>query len=432
MFAPSIQPSPTGDAMHEFCAGLYPICRSLTGNGVRETLARVAERIPLDLHEVPTGTRVLDWTIPREWNVQDAAVIDASGRRVIDFRESNLHLVGYSVPVRTTLSLAELRPHLHSLPEQPRVIPYRTSYYTESWGFCLRHDRLVTLAEGDYEVRIDTTLTDGSLTYGEWVLPGASTDEVLISCHICHPSLANDNLSGIAVATFLGAALARAPRALSYRILFVPGTIGSITWLARNEASLGNVRHGVVLTCVGDPGRPTYKKSRRGNAEVDRAFVHVLSRKGREHAIVDFSPWGYDERQYGSPGFDLPVGCLMRTPHGQFAEYHTSADDLDFIRPQALADSLAVCLDAFEILEGNRCYCNTAPKGEPQLGRRGLYDPVGGKPHPPGRQLALLWTLNLSDTRHSLLDIAERSGLDFAAIRAAADDLLRVGLLAPA
>lgn len=418
-----------GQAMYALIARLYPICRSITGNGVRETLAIIAEQIPLQRHEVPSDTPVFDWTVPPEWNIRDAYVKNRHGERVIDFRRSNLHVLNYSVPVRARLSLAELRPHLFTLPEQPDLIPYRTSYYTPNWGFCLSHRQLLALEEDEYEVCIDATLEPGSLSYGECYLPGTQPDEVLISCHICHPSLCNDNLSGIALATALAHYLAEQPRRYSYRLLFIPGTIGAITWLARNEAQVGRIKHGLVLVCVGDPGAITYKQSRRGDAEIDRAMAHVLAHSGAPYRIQEFFPYGYDERQYCSPGFNLPVGCLMRTPHGQFPEYHTSADNLELLRPEALADSFQQCQAVLQLLERNRRYLNTNPKCEPQLGKRGLYRPIGGQMDARSYQMALLWVLNFSDGDHTLLDIAHRAGMDFATIHAAAMALHEVGLL---
>lgn len=422
-----------GHALHALVARLFPFCRSITGAGVRDTLRVVAEHVPLVVHEVPSGTPVLDWTVPQEWRVRGAWIKDPRGRTIVDFARSNLHLVGYSRPVRTRLSLAELRPHLFSLPDRPRWVPYRTSYYADSWGFCLAHEELERLAEGEYEVMVDTELADGSLTYGELVLPGETEDEVLVSCHVCHPSLCNDNLSGIAVATFLARALgARPRRRFTYRFLFVPGTIGSITWLARNRERVARVKHGLVLTCVGDPGAVTYKRSRRGDAAVDGAAAHVLRHCGHPHRVLDFSPWGYDERQYCSPGFDLPVGCLMRSEHGTFPEYHTSADDLDFVRPEALGDSLAICEAIVDVLEGNERFVNTHPYGEPQLGRRGIYRAIGGGAIDRSRELAMLWVLNQSDGSRDLLEIAERAGLPFGVIRQAADVLAAHELLVPA
>lgn len=417
-----------GQQLYDCIADLYPICRSITGEGVRETLRRLQRQVPLTIHEVPSGTEVFDWTVPREWNVRDAYVKNARGERVIDFRRSNLHVVNYSVPVNGRMSLEELRPHLFTLPDRPEWIPYRTSYYKESWGFCLSQRQLEALEDGEYEVCIDSSLEPGSLTYGELSLPGESMDEVLISCHVCHPSLANDNLSGIAIAASLGQHLRRFSLRYSYRFLFIPGTIGSITWLARNEPVVSRIRHGLVLACLGDAGRFTYKKSRRGDATVDRAAMHVLRHQGN-HEVLEFSPYGYDERQFCSPGFNLPVGRLSRTPHGCFPEYHTSADDLDFVHPAQLAASFATCLAILDVLENDRTYVNQNPKGEPQLGKRGLYHAIGGFAHSPESEMAMLWVLNLSDGQHSLLDIAERSGLRFDGISRAAEALRDSGLL---
>jgi aminopeptidase-like protein len=418
-----------GEAMHQLATELYPICRSITGKGVRETLRRLQAHIPLTVHEVPSGTRVFDWNVPKEWNITDAYVKNSAGERVIDFRESNLHVVGYSVPVHARMPLSELKPRLITIPEQPDAIPYRTSYYNETWGFCVSFNRLQSLRDGEYEVRIDSSLADGHLTYGECYLTGDSRDEVLISTHICHPSVCNDNLSGIAVATFLAKRLLALPRRYSYRLLFLPGTIGSITWLALNQPNLHRIKHGLVLANAGDPGSLTYKRSRRSDAEVDRAALNVLRHTGSKHSIREFEPYGYDERQYCSPGINLPVGCLSRTPHGEFPEYHTSNDNLAFIRPQSLADSLDCCLSILRVLEGNRAYLNQSPMGEPQLGRRGLYRTLGGSSDGRAAELALLWVLNLSDGAHTLLDISDRSGVPYDMIRAAADQLLAHDLL---
>lgn len=425
---------PTADlpsALHALAAELFPICRSLTGPGVRETLAVLGQYLPLGIHAVPSGTRVFDWTVPPEWHLHDAYVADSAGRRVIDVRRSNLHVLNFSAAVRARLSLAELRPHLHTLPHRPAAIPYRTSYYQRTWGFCLSQQQLDALPEGDYDVVIDAEHRAGSLHYGELVLPGESSDEVLVSAHVCHPSLANDNLSGIVVATFLARHLQTLPRRLTYRFLFAPATIGPLCFLARDPAAVERIRHGLVLTLLGLPGRFTYKRSRRGDAAIDRAVEHVLRHEPAGAELRDFSPTGYDERQFCSPGFDLPVGCLMRTPHGEFPEYHTSDDNLELVRPEALAGSLAVCRRVVEVLEHNLAYRNLAPYGEPQLGRRGLYGEAAGESDDARSQSALLWTLNLADGQHDLLAIAERSGLPFSLVRKAAELLQRHELLSP-
>jgi len=420
-----------GEELHRFAAHLYPICRSITGDGIRRTLRSINTRIPLQMFEVPTGTPVFDWTVPKEWNIRDAYIAGSGGRRLVDFQQCNLHVMNYSAPVHATMLLSELRPHLFTILEHPDWIPYRTSYYQEDWGFCLSHSQLLALEDNEYEVYIDSTLKDGHLTYGECYLPGRSADEVLISCHACHPSLANDNLSGLAVATFLAQFLSGQDLRYSYRFLFIPGTIGAITWLAQNRETAECIRHGLVLTCVGDRSGFHYKKSRRSNAEIDRAAAHVLAHCSESAEILEFSPCGYDERQYCSPGFNLAVGCLMRSVWGRFPEYHTSADNLDFIRPLQLAGSLRVCTAIVDVLENNRRYCSLNPYCEPQLGRRNLYrstgdDTIGAETN------ARLWVLNLSDGEHTLLDIAERSGISFSAINEAADLLCQNGLLSVA
>ncbi|GIK57631.1 MAG: peptidase M28 [Chloroflexota bacterium] len=418
-----------GREMHDLMAELYPICRSITGDGVRQSLAILGRHIPLQIEEVPSGTAVFDWTIPNEWNIRDAYVKNAAGEKVIDFQQCNLHVLNYSVPIHRRVSLSELQEHLHSLPEHPDWIPYRTSYYRENWGFCLSDRVRQSLPEGEYEVLIDATLAPGHLTYGEYYLPGESEDEILLSCHSCHPSLANDNLAGMAVATFLAKALQEKQRRYSYRFLFIPGTIGSITWLARNEERVGRIKHGLVLACVGDPGHLTYKRSRRGNAEIDRAVLHVLQQAARPYNVVDFSPYGYDERQYCSPGFNLAVGSLTRTPHGRYPQYHTSADNLDLVQPEYLADSFATYLAVLDVLEKNKTYLNTNPKCEPQLGKRGLYGALGGLQDTREREMVMLWVLNLADGAHTLLDMAERAGARFALVSEVASVLEAHGLL---
>ncbi len=418
-----------GTEMFQFITELYPICRSITGNGVRESLQIIQRHIQLEIREVPTGTQVFDWTVPKEWNIRDAYVKNTRGEKVIDFKQSNLHILNYSIPIQAKMTLAELRKHLYTISDKPDWIPYRTSYYKENWGFCLSHHQLQGLEEGEYEVYIDSSLEEGHLTYGEYYLRGETSDEILISCHNCHPSLCNDNLSGVSLATFLAKLLLPLSLKYSYRFLFIPGTIGAITWLSANEQSVSRIKHGLVVACVGDPGPLTYKKSRRGDAEIDKAVQQVLKHSGQPFHIRNFSPYGYDERQYCSLGFNLPVGSLTRTPHGQFHEYHTSADNLDLIKPEYLADSLSKYLAVMQVLESNKKYLNQNPKCEPQLGKRGLYRAMGGNTDEPIDELALLWVLNLSDGYHTLLDISERSDLEFGLVKNAADALLEHGLL---
>lgn len=422
-----------GGQMYALAAELYPICRSVTGPGVRQTLERIGQIVPLVVHEVPTSTPLLDWKAPREWHIRDAYIADDTGLRIVDFKSSTLHVVGYSIPVHTRLGWSELKAHLHTLPDRPEWIPYRNSFAVEQWGFCLSHRQylqLEALGERQYEIHIDSSLQFGSLTYGEVFLAGDVEEEVLISTHICHPSLANDNLSGIAVATYLARELQHRARRYSYRFLFVPATLGAIAWLARNRASAQRIKHGWVLAGVGDAGPPTYKASRRGNADVDRAFHQVLKHRDQPFSVEDFSPLGYDERQFCSPGFNLPMGCLMRTPHGRYPEYHTSADNLDFISPASLVDTWSICCEVVDVLEGNRRFLNRHPYGEPCLGPRGLYKAFGSSTAPRDLQSAVLWALNLCDGRHSLLDIAERAQLPFGLVQQAIQLLLMHDLVA--
>jgi aminopeptidase-like protein len=419
--------------MYMLATELFPICRSITGDGVRRSLDIVERFIGLERTEVPSGTRVFDWTIPREWNIEDGYIANEAGERVVDFRASNLHILNYSVPVRAKLTLDELKKYIYTLPDQPDLIPYRTSYYEERWGFCMSHNALQALPPGTYTVVVDSTLADGSLTYAEQVIPGESDDEVLLSAHTCHPSLANDNCAGIALVAMLAQELGRRANRLTYRFIFAPGTLGAIAWLAKNEQRAERIKHGLVVSCVGDAGGPTYKKSRRGNAMIDRAMAHVLKHAAPSAAILEFSPYGYDERQYCSPGFNLPVGLFQRSQHGKFPEYHTSADNLDLIAPQHLALSYRLILAAIDILERDRVLISTNPKCEPALGRRGLYSSIGGDKDAYELNMAMLWVLNLADGSHSLLDMAERANLAFAVIEETAERLEDAGLLvAPA
>ena len=417
-----------GKDIFDLAAKLYPICRSITGNGVHETLSQLRQYIPLDVHEVPTGTQVFDWIIPQEWNIRDAYIKNVAGERVVDFQQSNLHVMNYSTPVHDRMPLDTLKKHIFTLPNQPDLIPYRTSYYSRQWGFCMAHNRLMELEDGLYEVFIDATLQDGSLTYGEYLLRGQTEEEFLFSAHVCHPSLANDNCSGLSLLTHLAKRLAAVKTRCSYRFVFAPGTIGTIAWLARNAHAISRIRHGLVVSCVGDAGGPTYKKSRQGNSVIDRAMTHALRHIAPSASILDFSPYGYDERQYCSPGFNLPVGLFQRSLFGTFPEYHTSGDNLDFIKPEHLAASYRMICTALDIVENDCWPRNTMPMCEPQLGRRGLHSAVGGQG--PGNSLALLWVLNLADGSNSLLEIAERANMPFAVVADAASRLRQSGLLA--
>ncbi len=415
--------------MLEIIKALYPICRSITGDGLRKTLDIIGKQIPLQIFEVPTGTRILDWQIPLEWNIRDAFIKDEAGNKIIDFKDSNLHVLNYSSPISGKFSLSDLKPHLFSIPDKPDLIPYRTSYYAENWGFCLSHNQLLSLKDETYEVFIDSSLGAGSLTYGECFIKGQTDQEVLISTHVCHPSLCNDNLSGISVCTELAKSIMYTRPYYSYRFLFIPGTIGAITWLAQNESRLHRIKYGLVTALLGIDDVFTYKRSRIGNAAIDQIVEFVLSKSNRKHKVIDFIPYGYDERQFCSPGFNLPVGNITRIPFGEYAEYHTSGDNFNLISEKGLEDSLKLFHEIFSHIEADRKFENLFPKGEPQLGKRGLYDNIGGRNDSKTLQLAFLWVLNYSDKLHSLEDIIRISGLDIKIITEAANMLEEKGLI---
>ena len=410
-----------GREAYELIEKLFPFCRSLTGEGVRRTLRALQSVVPLEIHEVPSGTRAYDWVVPDEWNIEDAYVLDGRGRRIIDFRANNLHVVGYSSQIDRRVPRSELLQHLFTDPAHPDWIPYRHTYYKESWGFCAPHALLASLTETEYRVRIDSRRAPGSLTYGEFLLPGTEPGEILISTHTCHPSLCNDNLSGIAVASLLARELQHRPRRLAVRFVFVPATLGPLVWLSRNEHLLASIRGGLVLAGIGDSGPPTYTRSRRGISPIDRAMTHVLEHSSSAAQIRDFAPTGYDQRQYCSPGFDLPIGGLNRTPNGEYPEYHTSADNLQCVSAAALGDSWRIVMQGVDILQHDRRFLNQSPKGEPQLGPRGLYEAA--------ESYGLRWILNFSDGRHSLLDIADRARIPFWRLQEGARRLLASGLL---
>ncbi|MCK4553669.1 DUF4910 domain-containing protein [Candidatus Parcubacteria bacterium] len=428
----NINTNKAGEEMFDLIKKLYPINRSITGNGVRETLKIIKEYIPLKVHEIPTGIQVFDWVIPKEWNIKDAYIKNSKGEKIVDFKKSNLHILGYSIPVHKKMALSELKERLLTLPNYPDWIPYRTSYYKKDWGFCLPYNQYKNLKDDIYEVFIDSTLENGSLSYGEFYLKGETNNEILFSCYTCHPSLCNDNLSGIALLTFLAKNLMKNKRLkYSYRFLFVPETIGSIAWLSANEDKAKKIKHGLVATCVGDSGDFTYKKTRNGRAEIDRVVENVLKNSQNSYKIIDFKPFGSDERQFNSPGFNLPVGSLSRTIYGSFPEYHTSADNLNFVKCECMNDSLNKYLDISYILENNKKYLNLNPKCELQLGKRIQYPKT--KKSKDGITsddiYAMLWILNLSDGNNSLLDISERSEINFKKIKKATDLLLFKGLL---
>jgi len=422
-----------GADIHALAAEIYPICRSITGDGVRQTLDILARHIPLTITEIPSGTPLFDWNAPQEWSIRKAWIKNEQGVKIVDFARHNLHVVNYSMPVSRVMAFEELAGHIHTLPDQPELIPYRTIYYAENWGFCMSHQDFEKLKPGSYEVYIDAERFPGHLTYGEYILEGATDREFLLSAHICHPSLANDNCSGLALLTILARQMASLPNLRhTYRFIFAPGTIGALAWLSQNEDGLDRIDHGLVVSCVGDGGGPTYKRSRRGNAFIDRAMAIALRDLAPEASLLDFSPYGYDERQYCSPGFNLPVGLFQRSLFATFPEYHTSADNLDFIRPKHLARSWQIVSYVIDIAEKDWTPINLSPRGEPQLGRRGLYAAMGGDKRTGEKAMALLWVLNLADGDNSLLAMAERSGMSFFDIADAARRLKEAGLLAEA
>lgn len=420
-----------GRELYALCAELYPLLRSLTGEGVRATLRILRRECGLEIHRIASGEPALDWTVPPEWNVQEAWLRGPAGDLLADIRQHTLSLVSYSVPFEGTVDLGELRPHLHSLPDRPDWIPYRTSYWTRQWGFCLAHRVVERLEPGHYDVCVKTTLTSGEMNWGELVLPGTLREEILITTHICHPSMANDNCSGMAIAARLAAEFARrGGHRRTLRFLFAPGTIGAIVWLARHLEERQRIRHALVLAGLGDSGALSVKHSRHGHLEIDETALRLARARGRPFVELPFSPYGYDERQYASPGINLPTIVVSRSPFGTYPQYHTSADDLNFVRPEALVDSFEFLHELIEELDSARHPLNLCPFGEPQLGRRGLYSAVGGDSHAKERQMAILWVLNLADGSTTVSQIAARSGLPEARIAEAIEALERAQVLA--
>ncbi len=414
--------------MHQLMTQLFPICRSITGEGVRQTLRIIQTHIPLAIFEVPSGTKAFDWTVPKEWTIRDAFVLDPEGRKIIDFKENNLHVVGYSTPVAKSVTLSELQRHLHSLEDQPDAIPWVTSVYEERWGFCLTHRQRSSLKDGTYQVCIDSELLEGSLTYGELIIPGTSSKEVFISTYICHPSMANNELSGPVLATMLAKWLGSEPRRFTYRIIFIPETIGSIVYLSRNlEPMKRNVVAGFNLTCVGDERAFSFLPSRNGSTLADRVARNVLRSKHPDFREYSFLDRGSDERQYCSPGVDLPVVSLMRTKYREFPEYHTSLDDLELVTPAGLEGSCDLHRDCIELLERNRVYKMTC-LGEPQLGKRGLYPTIATKDS-HALVTEMLNFIAYADGRNDLIDISNTIRVPASSLYPIIDKLIAADLL---
>jgi aminopeptidase-like protein len=412
---------------------LWPICRSIMGEGTRESLRILDEVMPMDRLTYPTGTKVFDWTVPNEWSVADAYIIDPKGVKRAEFKKNNLHLLNYSSPFRGKISLEELKKHIFTDPDMPEAIPYRTSYYKEQWGFCLAHKELQALPSGDYEVVVDTALKPGQLEIGEAILPGDSKEEIIFSSYVCHPSLANNELSGPLVLTKLYDKLKAMPkRRYTYRFVLSAETLGTIAYLStRGEHLRKSVVAGYVITCVGDSGPFTYKFSRRSDTLADRAAQSVAKEAKTPWRWERFDPSdGSDERQYCSPGFDFPMGSLMRTMYGKFREYHTSLDNKDFVAFAAMDGSVEEYLKIVSVLEGNEVLKNASPFGEPQLGRRGLYSMVG-EVKVSNFVGTVLWLLNLADGTNDLISIAEKSGKPISEVIETAKILKEKGLLVP-
>jgi len=418
-----------GKSIYNLCKQLWPITRSITGNGVRETLRIIQKEIPdLTINEVLTGVQCFDWKIPKEWNIIDAYIIDPNGDKIINFQENNLHVVSYSTPINQTISLSDLQQHLYSIPGQPNAIPYVTSYYQERWGFCLSDSQRKTLVEGNYQVFIDSELSDGSLTYGELIIPGKSKKEVFLSTYICHPSMANNELSGPTVTTYLAKWLQSKSREYTYRIIFIPETIGSICYLSKNfKVMKKNIVAGYNVSCVGDNNAYSYLPSRDGDSISDRVALHVLKCTHPDFTKYTYLDRGSDERQYCSPGIDLPIASVMRTKYGEYKEYHTSLDNLDYISQEGLFGAYEVLTKCIECIEKNKIYKATT-LCEPQMGRRNLRSTLGGGDISTDVML-MSNILSYSDGCHDLLAMAEKFNVSIFEMFSSVDALVKEGLI---
>lgn len=418
--------------MYDLCGKMFPICRSITGDGVRETMAILQEIVPeIVLHEIPSGTQAFDWSVPKEWRIRDAWVKNSKGEKIIDFKESNLHVVSYSIPVNKKVTLEELKKHLYTQPDQPDAIPYVTSYYKESFGFCISQEQYDSLSDDIYHMFIDSELFEGSLTYGELILPGESDEEILLSTYICHPSMANNELSGPAVSLYLAKYLqARAERRYTYRFVYVPETIGSITYLSQEnhlEQMKKHVIAGWNLSCVGDDRTYSMVATRYGNTLTDRVTENVLRFVYPGYKKYTFLHRGSDERQYNAPGIDLPVCGFSRSKYGEYPEYHTSKDDMGLISPAGLVGAYTVMVECVEALEHN-CRYQVQCYGEPQLGRRGLY-PLVSKKGSYDEVMKMMDFIAYADGKNDLFDISNIIGVPVRELVGIAKNLESNGLI---
>jgi len=449
------------EEMIQLMVELYPICRSITGNGTRQTLSIIKKYFPIEVKEIKSGTQVFDWIVPKEWNISAAYVISPKGEKIIDFKKSNLHLVNYSIPINKKIPLEILKEHLYTLPKYPDAIPYVTSYYKQNWGFCLEHKKFLKLENGEYSVVIDSKLEDGHLTYGEYLIEGKSKEEILLTCYICHPSLCNDNLSGVVLLTLLAKHLTKFNSEFSIRFLFIPETIGAITWIHQNQNNLDRIKHGIVATSLGSKEKITFKKTRQNNTVLDQIVPKILKTKCKSYEISDFFPWGSDERQFCSPFFNLPVSSIFRSIYtSSTPEYHNSMDNLDFIDNSSMKESFLIFLSIISELDKQKMsnnqpltnqknklknkkyeekntmkkqfYKNLKPKCEPHLTKYGLYHQLGGQISTMQRrdfELAIQWILNMSDGTNSLFDISQKSKISYPLIEEAIESLIKVNLL---
>ena len=421
-----------GNYMYDLLKEIYPICRSITGDGVRETLKILQREIPeLTLHEVPTGTKVFDWEVPREWKIRDAWIKNSRGEKILDFKQNNLSVVGYSAPVDKKVSLAELKETLYTLPNQKDAIPYVTSYYKERYGFCMTETQKEQLTDDTYHIYIDSELFNGSLTYGEIIIPGESQKEIFLSTYTCHPSLANDNCSGPVVTTALAKYIKNMPRRkYTYRIVYLPETIGSITYLATQnhlQAMKENIIAGFNLTVLGDDRTYTYVATRYGNTLADKVAKNVLKYRYPNYISYSYLHRGSDEREYCSPGVDLPVATICRSKYGDYPEYHTSKDNLGLVSPAGLKGSYEAHIEAIEILEHNAKY-KIKCCGEPQLGKRGLY-PTISKKGSYDEISAMMNLIAYADGTNDLVDISDRIDVPVSELRKIADKLVAADLM---